>query len=131
MRVNYTLPSLVPESLPELPGSVEGGTLSFRDQLRSPVSAIDSNWQEQFHLDARPPDATYIGPPPRPRSMEVRDIDSERNRWRSMLVKHYDSATAANSQGPQQPVKVMLEMLLDMQGAEDDVVSQNAALTRG
>lgn len=132
MRVDYTLPSLVPETLPELPGSVEGGAVSFRDQLRAPVTAIESNWQEQFRLESRPPDATYIPPPPKPRSMEVRNIGSERNRWRKMLSKHYNSVTAANSKADgQQPVSVMLEMLFDMQGAEDEIVSQNAALTRG
>lgn len=131
MRVDYTLPSIIPETLPELPGSVETA-VSFRDQLRTPVSGIDFNWQQHFHLDSRPANATYIGPPPRPRSMEVRDINSERNRWRSMLVRHYDSLAGGNSSTPQpHSVKVMLEMLVDMQGAGDEIVSQNAALTRG
>ena len=132
MRVDYTLPSLIPESLPELPGSTEAA-LSFRDQLRTPASSVEVNWQQEFHLDSRPVNATYIGPPPRPKSMEVRDIDSERTRWRGMLTRHYNSAnssTAPASSG-QSAVRTMLDMLLDMQGAEDEIVSRNAGLTRG
>jgi len=131
MRVDYTLPSIIPETVPELPGSTETA-LSFRDQLRTPVSGLDFNWHEHFHLDSRPANATYIGPPPRPTSMEVRDINSERNRWRSMLVRHYDSMAGTSSSATEpHSAKVMLEMLVDMQGAEDEIVSQNAALTRG
>jgi hypothetical protein len=131
MRVDYTLPSIIPETVPELPASVDSA-VSFRDQLRTPASAIEFNWQQHFHLDSRPANATYIGPPPRPKSMEVRNIDSERTRWRSMLVRHYNGTTRSTSSSPDQAsVKVMLDMLIDMQGAEDEIVSQNASLTRG
>jgi hypothetical protein len=131
MRVDYSLPSLVPETLPELPGSVDGAP-SFRDQLRTPASVMETNWQQKFHLDSRPANATYIGPPPRPAAMEVRDIESERTRWRNMLARHQKGLNAANpSNSGGHSVKVMLNMLLDMQSAEDEIVSQNAGLTRG
>jgi hypothetical protein len=132
MRVDYTLPSLEPGKLPELPGAVETG-VSFQDQLRGPVSEVPVSWQRELNLDARPPDATYLEPPPRPNTLEIRDAESERTRWRSMLAKHDKSAAANSSRDPnsQQSVRVMLDMLMDMQQTEDSIVSQNASVTRG
>jgi hypothetical protein len=133
MRVDYTLPSLVPENLPELPGSVET-PVTFRDQLSGGAATdMTVSWQQQFHLDSRPPDATHIGPPPRPTSLDLRDIDTERSRWRSMLAKHDRTTSSSSFQNANDghSVRVMLDMLLDMQGTEDSIVSQNAALTRG
>jgi hypothetical protein len=132
MRVDYTLPSIQPENLPELPGSVETG-ISFRDQLRGPSTDITVGWQQQFHLDQRPPDATYLDPLPRPSTMDVRDPETQRTRWRSMLTRH-DKMLASDSSldsSDRHAVRVMLDMLLDMQQTEDSIVSQNAAVTRG
>jgi hypothetical protein len=131
MRVNYTLPSIDPEKMPELPASVETG-ISFQDQMRGPSSEMTVHWQQDLHLDSRAPNATYLDPP-RPNSLEIRDAESQRTRWRSMLARH-DSTTSRNSlQDPndQHAVSVMLDMLNDMQQTGDVIVSQNAAVTRG
>jgi hypothetical protein len=132
MRVDYTLPSLEPEKLPELPASVETG-VSFRDQLLGTPSDLNVNWQEGLNLDVRPPDATYLEPPTRPKTMDIRDPGTERKRWRGMLTRHSNAMASASPQGTndQHPVRVMLDMLTDMQQTEDSIVSQNAALSRG
>ena len=134
MKINYTLPSLEPEQLPELPGSPETQTaITFREQLKGPSTDLPLNWQHEMNLDARPPNASYIDPPPRPRSMEIRDAETERQRWRTMLSRQDKSLTSANFADPsqKQSVRVMLDMLLDMQHAGDAIAAQNAALTRG
>jgi hypothetical protein len=131
MRVDYTLPSLEPGKLPELPASVETG-VSFQEQLRGPVTDVPVSWQRELNLDARPPDATYLEPPPRPNTLEIRDAESERTRWRSMLTKHDKLAASPPSGSNSHPaVRVMLDMLMDMQQTEDSIVSQNSSVTRG
>ena len=133
MRVDYTLPGLDPGSLPELPPSVETGR-SFSDQLRSPAVELPLNWQRELHLDARPANATNIGPPPRPPTLELGDSESERTRWRSMLSRHTRALAASdnsNADADTQAVQVMLEMLASGQQAEDAIVYQNGSVTRG
>ncbi len=134
MRVDYTLPSLQPAALPGLPAAEESGR-SFKEQLRGPSPAeLPVNWQQQMRLDARPFTGSYIGPPPRPHSLEIGDPEAERSRWRNLLYKH-DSALDATSVSaggaPQQSVRAMLNLLLDMQDMEDSIVAQNVAVTRG
>ena len=60
MRVDYTLPSLEPEKLPEFPASVETSSLFQRATART-GDRSPRNWQRELNLDARPPDATYSG----------------------------------------------------------------------
>ncbi len=134
MRVDYTLPSIEPEQLPEVQGSPENQTaITFRDQLRGPSNDVAVNWQQDMHLDARPPDATHLDPPQKPQSMEIRDAETERKRWRNMLSRHDNSLSSTDFADPsqKQSVRVMLDMLLDMQHAGDAITAQNAALTRG
>lgn len=133
MRVDYTLPSIQPDTLPDLPTPGETGQ-TFRDQLRTPSVQLPVNWEQEMRLDARPFTGTYIGPPPRPHTMEVGDPEAERSRWRNLLYRHDGALDAAgNSAGAaaQQPVRAMLSLLLDMQDMEDSIVAQNVAVTRG
>lgn len=133
MRVDYTLPSIQPDALQDLPSTGETGQ-SFREQLRTPTVQLPVNWEQEMRLDARPFTGTYIGPPPRPHSMEVGDPEQERSRWRDMLSRHDSALNASSSsanEGSQQPVRSMLNLLLDMQDMEDSIVAQNVAVTRG
>jgi hypothetical protein len=134
VRVDYTLPSIQPDALPELPAGGEAGP-SFREQLRAgqPVQ-LPVSWEEQLRLDARPFTGTYIGPPPRPHTMEMNDPERERERWRSMVYRHstaLDASAGSTTSAARQPVQAMLELLQDMQDMEDSIVSQNVAVTRG
>ncbi|MGA7754407.1 MAG: hypothetical protein WCB05_16345 [Candidatus Sulfotelmatobacter sp.] len=132
MRVEYSLPSLQLDKLPE-PATPEEAAISFREQLQGLAGEMPMDWQQEMKLDSRPPDATYLEPPACPSTMDIRDPQSERARWRTMLTRHGTSMAGANrnSSTNRHSVQVMLDMLLDMQQAEDSIVSQSSALTRG
>jgi hypothetical protein len=134
MRVDYTLPSIQPDALPDLATATGETGQSFREQLRTPSVQLPVNWEQEMRLDARPFTGTYIGPPPRLHNMEVSDPEVERGRWRNMLARHdsaLDPLNPASSEPSQQPVRSMLNLLLDMQDMEDSIVAQNVAVTRG
>ena len=118
MRVEYSLPSLQLEKLPE-PTPPEEGAISFREQLHGLAGEMPMDWQQEMRVDSRPPDATYLEPPASPSTMDVRDPQSERSRWRSMLTRHGKPTAGANRKGSadRHSVQVMLDMLLDMQQA--------------
>lgn len=133
MRVDYTLPALEPGSLPELPAGPEK-ELVFRGQLRGLTVELPVSWEQQLKLDARPFTGTYIGPPPRPQTLELNDVETQRSRWRNMLWRHMPTHGAPGQMGSStggQPVQNMLEMLWEMQQMEDSIVSQSVAVTRG
>lgn len=132
MKVEYTVPALQPETLPDLPTTREPGW-SFREQLRRPSVQVQVSSEHDLRLDVRPFTATYIGPPPRPPALQLSDVETERWRWHSMVTRH---ATPADAGGPdgsagEESVQTMLAMLLDMQQMEDSIVSQQVAVTRG
>ena len=136
MRVDYTLPALQPGTLADtlaLGETVAGA--SFQDQLRG-ASAVQwpGSWEMLLRLDVRPFTGTYIGPPPRPQSLEINDPQTEHLRWRNMVARHSQRSEtrdrSVTSTG-HRPVQTMLEMLSDMQQMEDSIVSQNAAVARG
>ena len=107
MRVDYTLPALQPETLAEMPATGETGP-SFRDQLRRLTVQAPVGWQQQLRLDTRPFTGTYIGPPPRPQSLELKDPETERSRWRNMLQRHSMAlASGRASASTSQPVQRM------------------------
>jgi len=133
MRVNYLLPALAPGILPDSPDSPETG-LSFRDQLQHVIGQAPVRWEQQLHLDTRPFTATYIAPPSRPKGLELEGVEVERARWRNLLTRHelrLRTSPNALSSTSGQSVQVMLEMLRDMQEAEDGIVAQAVSLTRG
>jgi hypothetical protein len=136
MRVDYTLPAMQVGTLPELPDAaadIEPG-LSFREQLRTPGAPISIGWEQHLRLDARPFTGTYIGPPPRPHTLQLFDAETERTRWHSMLWRHSHTPsplTDPSISAKQQPVHIMLEMLLQMRELEDLIVAQQTAVTRG
>jgi hypothetical protein len=140
MRVDYTLPAIQPSISPDVSGPspdisgapLETTTPSFRDQLRGVSVPVPGAWEQQLRLDARPFTASYIGPPPRPRTLEMSDAETERARWRNMLWRHDAPPDPAQAAGPDHhAVGNMMNMLLQMQEMEDSIASQSVALTRG
>ena len=134
MRVDYTLPALQLETVPEMPVAGEAAPLSFRDQLHSAAVQLPEGWEQQLRLDARPFTGTYIGPPPQPPTLTRSDPETARSRWRSMLSRHSRNMAAASQSGTsngRQPVQGMLEMLFAMQQMEDSIVSRSVGVTRG
>jgi hypothetical protein len=134
MRVDYTLPSLQPGTLDTTAGLSTDAKPSFRSRLASKATVQSATWDQQLRLDARPFTGSYIGPPPRPNNIELKDAETERFHWRNMLSRHGQapaaSAGSTHAMG-NQAVQGMLQMLLDMQHAEDAIVARNAAVTRG
>ena len=132
MRVDYTLPALQPDTIPDMPTAQETG-LPFREQLRRPAAQMPGSCDHQLRLDVRPFTATYIGPPPRPPALQLNDVEAERFRWHNMVTRHATPANAAGSNGSAggDSVQTMLAMLLDMQHTEDSIVAQQVAVTRG
>ncbi len=132
MRVDYTLPAIQPGALPELPAGPEAAP-TFREHLRTAAPQVPVGWEQQLGLDARPFTGTYIGPPPRPHTLQLFDAATERSRWRSMLWRHSRTPEGTDfiPAGSRQAVHTMLEMLLQMQQMEDSIVSLQVAVTRG
>lgn len=132
MRVDYTLPALQPWIAPDGAELTEQGELSFRQLVRGEAVEMPTTMEEQLGLAARPFTGTYIGPPPRPRTLEVQDAETQRQRWHGMIRKHSASpGGTTRSGGRGQPIQNMLEMLREMQHMEDSIVSQAVSLTRG
>jgi hypothetical protein len=132
MRIDYTLPALEPAISPDVSAPQPETMPSFRGRLHSPSVALPSGWEEQLRLGDRPFTASYIGPPPRPRTLETSDAESERFRWRNMLWRHAaPPANEPDSGSDHGPVGGMMNMLLQMQQMEDAIVAQSVAVTRG
>jgi hypothetical protein len=131
MRIDYTLPALQPGTPPDDPSTLEeGGSPSFRELVRGEPVQLPETLDQQLRLDTRPFTGTYVGPPPRPRSMELYDAESQRSRWNSMLWRHGASgAVGMTASSPS--VRSMLDMLQQMRQMEDSIISQSVAVTRG
>ena len=132
MRVDYTLPALQPDTIPDMPTAQETG-LPFREQLRRPAAQMPPSCEQQLRLDLRPFTATYIGPPPRPPALQLSGVETERLRWHNMVTRHSMPANGggANGSAGGESVQTMLAMLLDMQHREDSIVALQVALSRG
>src|SRR5882672_11257322 len=99
MKVNYTLPGMLPEATPapvtesgESPAEPFGAHLQ---RLRVPEF---TDWRAVLRLNATPPGATGIGPPPAPYGIDSRDGASQRAWWRAMLNKHTRLAEGAGQE---------------------------------
>lgn len=133
MRVDYTLPALEPGTLSDV-ATTEEKSLTFRDQLTGVTPQAPASWEQQLRLDVRPYTATYLAPPRPPKTLDLNDAETQRSRWRGMLWRHSGSAGTTSYSAPggeAQPVRTMLDMLLDMQQMEDAIASQSVSLTRG
>jgi len=124
MKVEYTLPGLQPEAVSEADAPIESD-VSFRGKLRSLRAEVPVRWEQHLGLDARPVTASYIGPPPRPRTLELNDVETDRLRWRQMLVRHSEGMNPPPASGR------MLALLSEMQEMEDSILTRHLALTRG
>jgi hypothetical protein len=80
----------------------------------------------------RPITAGYVGPPPRPATLEINDVESGRQNWRHMLHRH--AAASGGVDGAGGPASSasgrMLQLLLEMQDAEDAIVARHLSYER-
>ena len=133
MKVDYVLPAFQPGVANDLPDS-RGIVPSFREQVRLSRVPMARGWEQQLRLDARPFTATYIGPPPRPHTLALDNLQTERTRWRSLVSRHSeieDAPHRSETCTSTPAVRTMIEMLRQMQLMEDSIVAQQVAVTRG
>jgi len=125
MKVNYTLPGLLPEAapapLPETDSVVEPFG-AYLNRLRAPDF---TDWRELLRLNIPPAGATSMAPPPTPRGIELRDGVSQRAWWRGMLQKHTREEAIAGTESDSHPsVQRMLTLLMESQQREDEVFAR-------
>lgn len=135
MRIDYTLPALQPGTVLEAEQLEQSERLTFQERLRrsAPVQ-LPLSVDRVLGLDAVPQNAMALGPPPRPHTLETSDADSERSRWRSMLLSHSQTVRATGvSLDPhaRQAVDTMLGLLVQTLRMEEAIASRSAAVTRG
>ena len=137
MRVQYTLPGLHPgfeqsATISARPSSM--AKASFRSHLRRLSAALPTSWRELLRLDQAPRNAGHVGAPSRPDSLDLRDVATERMRWRGMLDRQTRNVTQM-SQGTSneqvRSVERMLAVLMRLQDLEDAVVSRHLSEMKG
>jgi len=133
VRVDYISPAVQPGVSKELPES-SGAAPSFREQVRLSTDPLPLSWEQQLRLDARPFTMTYIGPPPRPSTLALDDVHTQRMCWRNIVPRHGGASSPSSDSivtPEQQAVQTMIEMLLQVQQMEDAIVARQVAVTRG
>lgn len=133
MRVNYILPALQPAISNEAPASTEV-VPSFREHVVMGPIPLQGGWEQQFRLDARPFTASYIGPPPRPHSLCLDSFQTQRARWHNLVSRYgamADSISTPAGYIDKPAIRIMIDMLRQMQQIEDSIVAQQGAISRG
>ena len=133
MRVDYISPAVQPGVSTELPEN-SGTAPSFREQVRLSTVPLPLSWEQQLRLDARPFTTTYIGPPPRPSTLGLDDVQTQRMCWRNIVPRHVGGSNSSQDSivtPEERAVQTMLDMLSQIQQMEDAIVSRQVAVTRG
>ena len=127
MRIEYTLPSLIPTPAPETTQTPEQFPGSFANAVRKSRTPARTNWRQLFHLDSNP----TLPPPRKPVGLEMRDAASERGRWRRMLdqgARNFDGLT--DKRGAER-IGRMLNLLMEYQQHELRISARSMNETRG
>jgi len=132
MKVNYTLPGLLPEPAPRPATELgESPVEPFGVQLQRLRAPVHTDWRAVLRLNTPPAGAAGIGPPPAPHGIELRDSASQRAWWRGMLDRHtrlLGSRTQSRMEIPDHvSVQRMLSSLLESQRLEDQVFARHFA----
>jgi hypothetical protein len=125
MKVNYTLPGLMPGSTLEPGGGTGQPVESFGAQLQRLRVPKVTDWREVLRLNTRGANTANLGPPPVPRGIESRAGAPQRAWWRGMLQKHVSSTVSGASN--EMPVQYMLEVLRESQRLEDRIFARHFA----
>jgi hypothetical protein len=129
MRVQYTLPGFLPAETPS-GESTEAVGSPFRTRLTYLPAPRGPNWKNLLHVDEPPVNATSIGPPPRPPSLETTDAASERLNWRQMLDRQVASlesgsqSTAPGGHADSMAIGRMLGLLMTSREVEDSIATR-------
>lgn len=124
MKVDYTLPGLLPEPTTEPPLQLgEIPEEPFGEQLRRLRAPSITDWREVLRLNTSPNNAGGLAPPPIPGGLESRDGAQQRAWWRTMLHKQSTQATAGSSIA----VQHMLRFLQESQQLEERIFARHFA----
>ena len=127
MRVNYTLPGLLPTE-PSPTETARPGDSPFRARLNAVPTPKWANWRSLLRLDEAPESAASIGPPPRPPGLDIGDPAARRLLCRQLL----DRRIAALEDGVDTPaVARMLALLMRFREVEDEIVARHLAESEG
>jgi hypothetical protein len=130
MRVTYTLPGFLPAeaTLVEPPRTGDG---PFRARLNFIPAPRWADWKGLLGLDQAPVNASAIGPPPRPASLDAQDAATQRRIWRQMVDRQVsatgdcssdlNSAAGSNSRDIQR----MLTLLMRFREMEDEISARH------
>ena len=133
MRVQYTLPGIIPPPVATGTGEIAVQGPSFRSRIRRLTGPVTMTWKRLLRLD-RPGDPAIVGPPPKPASMEVRDVASTRARWRELIERHgrlfNDNVLDFVALGVQRDSDLarlhrMMSLLAHYQSGEDAIVARS------
>jgi hypothetical protein len=123
MRIQYTLPGMQFGKVNDLAAEGVLTASSFTSRLRRLKKAAALDWRSLLRLDRVRPHAGVIGPPPKPGSLDVIDLASERHRWRNLLSRPAGTADPS--------VRQMMALLQSYQALEDAIVARHLTETRG
>ena len=137
MRVDYTLPGVLPDVTPEAapgPDAGEGQAEPFGAQLQSLRVPEVTDWRDVLRLNASPGGAAHIGPPAPPYGIHLRDGASQRAWWRGMLRRHAEAFEGAaepeiDTDG-NASVMQMFKLLSESQRREDAIFARYFAESR-
>jgi hypothetical protein len=132
MKVEYTLPGLLPDPAPAR--TVEHGEVPsepFDAHLRRLRAPGFKDWRAVLRLSTPPSGAAAIGPPPAPHGIDSREGASQRAWWRRVLDNHSRllGSTAAHLAPATQSdrraaVERMLQLLVESQRREDEIFAR-------
>jgi len=132
MRVNYTLPGLMP--MEPAPAEVSRtGDSPFRGRLGIAPAPRWLNWRNLLRLEDVPVNALTIGPPPRPGGFEPSDPLTMRVVWRRMLDRHVEAVGSdpEPSRPDTQAIERMLAVLMRFRDDEDEMIARHLAESEG
>ena len=136
MRIEYTLPSLIPLPTPATTAPAEEFPGAFTNTMRRVKTPPCSNWRQLLRLDRPECGAMAFGPPTKPPGLDMRDAASERARWRNLLDKSSDSLLSGAGSGNADPQALesigrMVQLLMVFQRQESGISARSLNETRG
>jgi hypothetical protein len=124
IKVNYTLPGLMPDAAPRPPAEPGDGEpfAAHLQRLRLPDV---TDWRAVLRLNAAPTGATAIAPPPAPGGLSVRDGALQRAWWRGFLLRHDSGSDAQAGRG--KSLQRMIGLLAESQRREEEIFARHFA----
>jgi hypothetical protein len=130
MRVNYTLPGLLPDASATDTG--DRPAMLFSEHLQLSKAPEFTDWRTLLRLNAPPAGLAGIDAPQALQGVNSRDAASQRAWWRTMLQKHqgpiesdYGDAVRDSGSTADPSVGRMLDWLSQSQRCEDEIFARH------